>query len=143
MRRSRGRRGCSNTPPPPAGGGKSRGPSGRGLNEPHFITSGAPSAERVLLWCWPDCVQFCCVLRDQLAITSTQVRGGGESTRAHVHTRLPYLANGWADYVQILCVTRDPLDSALHMSDMECICTCAPLFHISQTTGRIAFKFCM
>ena len=34
-----------------------------------------------------------------------------------------------------------------HMSEMECIYilvrTCTPLFHISQTAGRIAFKFCV
>ena len=35
----------------------------------------------------------------------------GASARAHVHTPLPYLANGWADCVQILCVNRDPLDN--------------------------------
>ena len=32
------------------------------------------------------------------------------SAREHVHTRLPYRANGCADCVQILCVTRDPLN---------------------------------
>ena len=59
---------------------------------------------------WPDCVQIWRVLRDQLAITFTQVRGGAN---LHVRTCMlvfQYLANGWADYVQILCVTRDPLD---------------------------------
>ena len=28
----------------------------------------------------------------------------GESARARVHVRLPYLANDWADCVKILCV---------------------------------------
>ena len=39
-------------------------------------------------------------------------RGGvrSASARAHVHTRFPDLANGWADCVQIWCVARDPLD---------------------------------
>ena len=69
-----------------------------------------------------------------------------EAARAHVHTRLQYLANGWVDCVQILCVTRDPLDKCfahvwgrVHLH----VRTCTPLFHISQTTGRIAFKFCV
>ena len=68
------------------------------------------------------------------------------SARAHVHTPLPYLANGWADCVQILCVTRDPLDKCVthvrggvHLH----VRTCRPLFHISQTAGRIPFKFCV
>ena len=52
---------------------------------------------------WPDCVQIWCVLKDQLAITSTQVGGG-----VNLHVR-----------------------------------TCTPVFHIWQTAGRIAFKFCV
>ena len=35
------------------------------------------------------------------------------SARAHVHTPLPYLANGWADCVQTWCVANDPLDERL------------------------------
>ena len=52
---------------------------------------------------WPGCVKVWRVLRDQLAITFTQVRGG-----VNLHVRM-----------------------------------CIPLFHISQTAGRIAFKFCV
>ena len=36
----------------------------------------------------------------------------GASARAHAHIPFPYLANGWADWVQILCVAMDPLDKS-------------------------------
>ena len=35
------------------------------------------------------------------------------SARAHVNTTVSYLANGWADWVQIWCVARDPLDKII------------------------------
>ena len=63
-----------------------------------------------------------------------------------MHTRFPYFANGWADCVQIWCVAGDPLDrcfrhvwGGVHLR----VRTCTPLFQISQTAGRIAFKFCV
>ena len=61
-----------------------------------------------------------------------------------MHTRLPYLANDWADCVQILCVTGYQLDrcfthvcGGVHLH----VRTYTPLFHISQTARRIAFIF--
>ena len=54
------------------------------------------------------------------------------SARAHVHTPLPYLANGWADCVQTWCVASDPLDERL--TQVRCgvhlhVRTCTPLSH--------------
>ena len=51
------------------------------------------------------------------------------SARAHVHTSLPYLANGWADCVQTWCVASDPLDERL--TQVRCgvhlhVRTCTP-----------------
>ena len=51
------------------------------------------------------------------------------SARAHVHTPLPYLANGWADCVQTWCVANDPLDERL--TQVRCgvhlhVRTCTP-----------------
>ena len=51
------------------------------------------------------------------------------STRAHVHTPLPYLANGWADCVQTWCVANVPLDERL--TQVRCgvhlhVRTCTP-----------------
>ena len=61
-----------------------------------------------------------------------------------MHTPFPYLANGWADCVQILCAARDPLDKSLHVVRVGVylkVRACTPLFHILQTAGRIMFKF--
>ena len=95
---------------------------------------------------WADRVQCLCVNRDPLEKSFTHVWGG---LRLHVRTctpRFPDLANGWVDRVQILCVNRDPLDycfthvwGGVHLH----VRTCTPLFHILQTAGRIAFKFCV
>ena len=66
------------------------------------------------------------------------------SARAHVNTTVSYLANGWADWVQIWCVARDPLDKITTHVRGEVqlhVRTCTPLFRFSQTVGRIVFKF--
>ena len=54
------------------------------------------------------------------------------SARAHVHTRLPHLANGWADCVRTWCAASDPLDERL--TQVRCgvhlhVRTCTPLSH--------------
>ena len=93
---------------------------------------------------WADCAQIWFVDRDPLDKCFTHVWGG-----VHLHVRtctppLPYLANGWADGVQILCVTRDPSDKCFKHVWGEVhlhVRTCTPLFQISQTAGRITFKF--
>ena len=51
------------------------------------------------------------------------------SARAHVHTPLPHLANGWADCVQTWFVANDPLDERL--TQVRCgvhlhVRTCTP-----------------
>ena len=56
----------------------------------------------------------------------------GASTRAHVHTRFSYLANGWANCVQTWCVASDPLDERL--TQVRCgvhlhVRTCTPPSH--------------
>ena len=66
------------------------------------------------------------------------------SARAHVHTAFPDIANGWADCVQMWFVARHPLDKSFTQvrSDVQLhVRMWTPLFHISQTDGRIAFKF--
>ena len=87
---------------------------------------------------WADCVQIWCVARDPLDKCFTHVWGGvhlhvrlgwSASARAHVHTPLPYLANGWADCVQTWCVANDPLDERL--TQVRCrvhlhVRTCTP-----------------
>ena len=85
------------------------GPHIVSLCGPHVVASGWPTwgtqGTHMVMFAGFACfsIQIWCVLRDQLAITFTQVRGG-----VNLHVR-----------------------------------TCAPLFHILQTAGRIAFKFCV
>ena len=61
-----------------------------------------------------------------------------------MHTPFPDLANGWADCVQIWCVSRDPLDKsstqAIYGMHLH-VRTCTPLFPISHTVWRIVLKF--
>ena len=78
---------------------------------------------------------FACVYRPAGYYFNTSQSWGG-SARAHVHTPFPYLANDWADYVQIWYVARGPLDKrftqgrdGMHLH----LRTCTPLFHTSRT----------
>ena len=55
-----------------------------------------------------------------------------------------YLLNGWTDCAEIWCMVRDelamrftPLMGRVHLH----VRTCAPLFRISGTAGRIVLKF--
>ena len=60
------------------------------------------------------------------------------------HPRI--LHDGWPDCVQIWCVLKDQLPITFTQVGGEVhlyVRSCTPLFHILQTTGRIAFKFCV
>ena len=92
---------------------------------------------------WADCVQILCVTRDPFNKCFTHVLRWSTSARAHVHIPFPDLASGWADCVHVWCLATDPLDKSflqvrggMHLY----VRTCTPVFHISQTIGRIALK---
>ena len=85
------------------------------------------------------------MFRDHVTVHNAHVMGG-----LHLHVRtcicapFPYLVNGWTDCAEIWYLVRDPL--AMRFTEVDYgvqmhMRTCAPLFRISGTTGRIALKF--
>ena len=109
-----------------------------------YNSSRSPSlyiwVESFQIWCFHSSAQLFIIFQFE------SVRKPPSMTHPNVHIRFPDLANGWADCVQIWCVARYPLDKCfthvwggVHLH----VRTCKPLFQISQTAGRIAFKFCV
>ena len=90
-----------------------------------------------------DCAEIWSVVRDQLAMHFTLLRG---RVHLHVRTPFPYLGNGWPDCAEIWYAVRDQLARQfIHTRDGVHlhVRSCVPLFHISGTAGRIALKFGM
>ena len=93
----------------------------------------------------------CMVYTDQVAGHIARVTG---VVHFHVHTServcvqiwspFPYLGNGWTDCAKIWHVARDQLARLFTEVDDGVqlhVRTCATLFRISGTAGRIALKF--
>ena len=86
----------------------------------------------------PIVFKFCVCLETSYSYYFYTSQRWGESASPHVHTRLPYLANGWADCVQILCVTRDPLNKCFTQClRWKCICTCARAHPFARSRKRL------
>ena len=66
-------------------------------------------------------------------------------TRAYVPP-FPHLGSGWTDCAEIWRVVRDPearLFAKVNGGAQLHVRACAPLFHTSETAGRIELKFGM
>ena len=80
----------------------------------------------------------CLVVRDQLAMRFTLVRGWGTSACAHERTPFPYLGNDRTDCAEIWYDIRHQL--AMHKLSVGFICTCVPLFQISGTAEALCWN---
>ena len=84
--------------------------------KPGFSSGGNPYQKPKTRRIWPTIFLKMGGLSPALSKMGGRVPPSPPVAEPLVHTPFPDLANGWEDYVQILCVTRGPLDKCfLHV----------------------------
>ena len=97
---------------------------------------------------WTDCAEIWCVVKDQIAMRFTPLRGGMHlhpKRGAHMCTPFPYLGNGRTDCAETWYAVRGQLARQFRQtkdwsaSALAHVQMC-PLFRISEAAGGIALK---